>query len=217
MPMSIVTEKGEHTEASEGINPWLTIWVQPRKTIRFMIENSKFGWVFLLVCLAGISNVLDIASNANMVDKVSTSTVGIVLIGIFIGAILGLVVWSLSSLLYWSIGKLFKGTGTLREIMTASAWAFIPIVLSLILWIPDLQILGDGAFSAIPSAITPFEGIVIIFSAIVELVFSIWYVVILVKAIAEAHQFSAWKSVGTVFIPGFTIFFLMVFSIFILH
>jgi hypothetical protein len=211
--MSTVIEKGENTETSEQMNPWLTIWVQPKKTIRFMIDNGKFGWVFLLVCLAGVSTVLTIGSNANIADKVSISAGGIVLFGIFIGAVLGLIVWSLSSLCYWLIGKLFKGKGTLKETMMASAWAFIPIVLSLLLWIPDLQILGERAFSAIPSSITPFEGIVIIFSAILELVFSIWYVVILVKAIAEAHHFSFWKGVGTLFIPGVAMFFLMIFTI----
>jgi hypothetical protein len=75
--------------------------------------------------------------------------------------------------------------------MIASAWAFIPIIISLVLWVPDLQILGIGAFSAFASSVTPFEGLIILFSAIVEIVLSVWYVVILIKSVTEAHQFSA--------------------------
>ncbi|MCP3742449.1 Yip1 family protein [Rossellomorea sp. BNER] len=213
--MKTATDVNGHAEKTEKVNPWLSIWVKPRKTIRYVIDHKKFAWVFLLACLAGISNVLDGASTSNIADKVSTSVDGIVLFGLLLGPIFGLFIWAITSLLYWSIGKIFKGTGTLKEVMVATAWGFIPIIVSLLLWIPDLQILGIFNFSTLSPPMTAGESFVIIVSALLEIAISVWYVVVLVKAIAEAHRFSAWKGLGTVIIPGFVVFLFLLLLIFV--
>lgn len=183
-------------------NPLVKIWTKPRLSIRYILENKKFAWVFLLVSLAGMSTVLDAASSANIADRVNTSVGGIFFFSLLLGPILGLAIWVLSGLLYWGIGKIFSGTATFKGVLKATAWANIPIILSLLLWIPDIQVFKLGAFSAFPPPISPGEGGIIIVSSILEMVLSIWYIIILIKAIAEAHQFSSWKALGTAILPG---------------
>lgn len=189
-------------QSMQKLNPLVNIWTKPRRTVRYILENKKFAWVFLFVSLAGISTILDAMSSANIADKVNTDIGGIFFFFILLGPLFGLVVWALSGLLYWGIGKVFKGSASFREILKATAWANIPIVLSLLLWIPDIQVFKLSAFSAFPPPISPGEGGIIIASSIIEMVLSFWYIIILIKAIAEAHQFSSWKALGTAILPG---------------
>lgn len=189
-------------KSKQKITPLLHIWTKPRLTIRYILESKKFAWVFLLISLAGISTVLDGASSVNIADKVSTDIGGILFFSLLLGPFFGLVIWLFSGLLYWGIGKAFGGTATFKEMLKATAWANIPIIISLLLWIPDIQVFKLGAFSAFPPPISPGEGGIIIVSSILEMILSIWYIIILIKAIAEAHQFSSWKALGTAILPG---------------
>lgn len=196
------------------LNPWFSIWIRPRQTIRQLTNESKFGWLLLLACLGGISYFLDTASTSNLGDRANASAGGIVLIGLFVGPFIGLIGWQLFSAICFGIGKLFGGEATLKETQYAVAWASVPLVFSLLIWIPDLAIMGDGAFSESVSAVNPFGATIVFFTAFLEIIIGIWYVVILVKAIAEVNQFSAWKGLAVIVLP---VLFLLVFAILLVY
>ncbi|MDQ8734132.1 hypothetical protein [Paenibacillus sp. LHD-38] len=44
--------------------------------------------------------------------------------------------------------------------------------------------------------------VLLLFLGLIELIFSVWSFIIFVKAVAEVHQFSAWKSLGSMLIPA---------------
>ncbi|MEF7566128.1 Yip1 family protein [Bacillus infantis] len=203
------------SEKKKSKRPIISIWTAPRETIRHQMKHSKFGWLFLLAALAGISYFLDSASTGNLADKANASAGGIVLIGLFAGPVLGLISWVFFSAVYFGIGKLFGGESTFKEMLYAVAWSNIPIIASLLLWIPDLGIMGDGAFSQYLSDVNGFGVIIILFTSFLEIVLTVWYAVILVKGVAAAHQFSAWKGLGVIIVPGLFVLLLAILLVFV--
>ncbi|WKA53040.1 Yip1 family protein [Planococcus shixiaomingii] len=182
------------------INPFTGIWVRTRETVRYVIEEKSFGYVMMLIVIAGI-----ISSLVGAFDPEATAGFpiwGTLLMGIIIGPIAGIVGVAIISAIYLVIGKLFKGTSTYSEMFKAigttsipSIW-FAPILLVGYLAAPDLMAVDAEV------EITPASMIIGGLMAIAGLVFTIWSILIQSKAIGEAHRFSSWKGFFTLLIPG---------------
>ncbi|OYD06066.1 hypothetical protein CHM34_18300 [Paludifilum halophilum] len=114
---------------------------------------------------------------------------------LILGPIFGLVGWAIiSGLTYWT-GSWLGGTGTWKEIRTASAWAGIPFIATLIVWIPQLLLFGREMFTtAMPSLDQSFLLVLLfLFLNGIDLVLTVWYYVVFSKSLGEAHGFSSWK------------------------
>lgn len=55
--------------SEQNLKPFRTIWLRPRETIRRIVAVNPDLNVLLLVCLAGIGQALDRASNRNLGDR----------------------------------------------------------------------------------------------------------------------------------------------------
>jgi ABC-type proline/glycine betaine transport system permease subunit len=67
---------------------------------------------------------------------------------------------------------------------------------------PNAFIAGAGRGNGVPVAADPVMPILVIaFTAIITVV-AIWQFVILCKAVGEAHEFSAWRGLGTWMLAG---------------
>lgn len=125
-------------------------------------------------------------------------------IGVWVGA------W-----LYGVTGKWIGGLASFAELRAAIAWSSVPMVLSLLFWIPMIVLLGPELFteeaptlhdsSAMTAMMAAFAG--------VSAVLGFWTIVLLCNTIAEVQGFrTAWKgllnivlSVLLVFVPLMTI------------
>src|SRR3954465_6527645 len=126
-------------------NPFITIWLHPRQTVRRIVTEDPELHVLLLASLAGISEALDRASMRNIGDRLSLP----IILGLacVLGPLGGLVsLWLTSYLLRWS-GRWIGGVGNAGHIRTAIAWASVPVVFSLPLWIPELLLVGSDLFT----------------------------------------------------------------------
>lgn len=200
--MQTAADPQQPMQETKPLNPWLTIWVKPRTTIRYILNHKFLGFAFLLTILAGIGNTLDQASSRDVLDNMDLGLPLFLLGAVIFGAITGIIGWFLTSLVAWGVGKIFKGTATYKEMLLATAWANIPIIIALVLWVPDLMVMGEGAFQS-DYVVGSFIGAVyIFFSVFVQIVLAGWYFFILIKAVSEAHRFSSWLGLCTLLIPG---------------
>lgn len=200
-----------------NLKPWLSIWVKPRKTIRYVIQNSSFKMLFILAILSGIATFLNFAYNSDLSDRLSVTAGEVLLYSFILGPILGMLFWYLLSAIYKGIGKLFGGEAMFKELQYAVAWSNVPLIFSLLLWIPQISVLGEWTFSAEVPWLSMPSLIMIIIISVIELILSIWYFVVIVKAVAEVHQFSAWKGLAVVLISTLIVFlFLFLFIFFAL-
>jgi Yip1 domain len=200
--MQTAADRQQPMQESTPVNPWLTIWVKPRTTIRYILNHKFLGFAFLLSILAGIGNTLDQASFRSVLDNMDIGLPLLLLATVIIGPISGMLGWFFTTLLAWGVGKIFKGKATYKEMLLATAWANIPLVISLVFWVLDLMVMGEGAFLSDYTVGSPLAKVGVFISGTIQLILLGWYFFILIKAVSETHRFSSWLGLCTLLIPG---------------
>lgn len=187
-------------------NPWLQIWVQPRDVVKeaVILSDKKREW--LLVVLFGLTLGLEQASLRGLGDSLSFSA--ILIFSILLSPVLGFLYWVVvSGIAYW-IGRSFDGTATWEDARTAVAWAGVPFIMKLILWVPQLALFGEEIFQSSMSSLETNPWLFLLFMVIwlVDLTIAVWYVVVLSKSVGEAHGFSAWRGFSSLLVGTLLLF-----------
>lgn len=195
------------------INPWFTMWYRPRETIRKIIEYNPKYLVIVLMMIGGFSNILDHASAKSLGDSIGLPIIFIS--ALIIGSLFGIVsLYIYSAVLKWT-GKWIGGKATSEYLRTAIAWSYVPVVWSLIFWIPQLVLYGEELFTSITPRIDSNPLPLILFG-VVELIIAIWAFIVFINSLSEVQKFSVWKallnlllSILVLLIPLFFILFAM--------
>ncbi|EAR10656.1 Yip1 family protein [Reinekea blandensis] len=183
------------------LNPWFSIWTQPRATIRQIIRTNPKQSVILLAALGGFAEALDRASYKDAGDDFSV--VMIVLMAMSLGALGGiLAMYVYGWLLSWT-GNWINGQGHREEIRAAIAWANVPVIWALLLWIPQYALIGREMFMAEAYSLTESTTTFVLFFglAVIEVILGIWAFIIFLKCLGEVQGFSAWKALWNCIIP----------------
>ena len=180
------------------LNPWLTMFVRPRQTMRQILDGDSTRFVVGLAMLGGVLTVLDHASMNSMGDRIPVST--IFAMAIPIGVLVGLIMLYLGGAVIQWTGSWFGGRGTAAEVRAALAWGRMPFYWAGLLWLPYLGFFGGEVFMGeMPSVeAQPWLLFVLMNLAVLEMGLGIWGLVTLVFAVAEAHRFPAWNSLGSI-------------------
>jgi len=209
-PFRSSVDSAEDSESASSINPvgpkfdpFHTIWRSPRETIRQIVSTDPELHVTLLICLAGISESLDRASTRNAGDQLSLGA--ILAFACILGPLGGLFgVWMYSHLIRFS-GEWIGGRGGYDEIKAAIAWASVPNVAGLVIWVALLLLLGREMFTEETPSLDGQTTSVIVFLILVlaQVALGIWSVVLLCNTIAEVQGYqSAWRGFGNVILAG---------------
>lgn len=172
-------------------NPFATIWMHPRVTIRRIVSQNPKLFVILLACLAGIGRALDRASMRNAGDHISTEW--ILLLSFTVGPLGGLFGLWLSSHLLKLTGTWLGGIAPRQHIKAAVIWGSVPAVFALLIWLPELLIFGSGMFRSESPAIEAHSILLIAFS-VIEIALSVWSLILICHTVAEVQSYqSAWR------------------------
>ena len=187
------------------LNPWFSMWLHPRRTIRQIVETDPERLVVFLAAAGGIVEALTNASSDSKGDHMSLQA--ILLTALIGGPIMGIIgLWLGGFLLRWT-GGWIGGQADSRRIRATLAWANVPLVWSLLLWIPALLLFGAELFAAatpIIDASTMLSGLYMVFSFGIGTV-SIWAFVVFLHALGEVQGFSAWKALGNSILAGLVV------------
>lgn len=184
-------------------NPFLTIWLRPRETIRRIVKWNPNYCVIWLACLAGIAENLDTFSAGNAGDKYPSAM--IIAIALVMGPLVGLVLLWINSLLIRWTGKWIGGTASRKTIRTALAWSCVPTAFALLLIIPKLLIAGPELFKASMPHLDSNPCLWIPFAVLdwIEVVLVVWSFVTLCHTVAEVQGYrSAWRGLGNFLLVG---------------
>lgn len=188
-------------EAPELIESLLTIWTEPRATIRRIVDVDSGFWVNRLAALVGLVFAVAFLSNTPEQALPGAGAVafiaGIVLwppmmiLGVYVSA------WMTRVTGAW----LLDGKADSMAIRTAMAWSYIPLLTLL-----PLAILAGVLSRASAGGNTGATAILAIFG-LLYLVATIWCIVIQANGVAEVQGFrSAWKGFLNVMLPGLLVF-----------
>ena len=187
------------------MNPWFSMWLHPRRTIRRIVETNPDRLVLLLAAVGGIVEALINASSDSKGDHLSLQA--ILLTALIGGPLMGVIgLWLGGALLRWT-GGWIGGQADSRRIRATLAWANVPLVWSLLLWIPALLLFGAELFATatpILDASTMLSGLYMVFSFGIGIV-SIWAFVVFLHALGEVQGFSAWKALGNSILAGLVV------------
>ena len=170
----------------------------PRQTMRQILDADPTRLVVPLAMLAGVLTVLDRASIQSMGDRMPVSS--IFAMAIPVGVIVGLIMLYIGGAVIQLTGSWFGGRATAAEVRAALAWGRMPFYWAGLLWLPYIGLFGGEVFMGeMPSVeAQPWLLLVLLNLAVLEMGLGIWGLVTLVFAVAEAHRFPAWNSLGSI-------------------
>lgn len=170
-------------------SPFLTVWTRPRATVRRIITERPGLYVLTLAALGGVGRYLEGASFRNSGERMSTTT--ILLLAVVIGPIAGCFFLWLSALVVQWTGRWLGGIAQRQALQTAIAWGSVPVVVSYVLWIPELLLFGEDMFTeemlrvdAQPILLAP-----LLMLMLAELSSMVWSIVLTSQAVAEVQGF----------------------------
>lgn len=189
---------------SDQLNPWFSMWTRPRDTIQQIIDSDDpENMVLLLAAVGGISSSLNSSASNYVGDQFSL--VSIIVGAFFIGPIAGVIGLYISGFLVSWTGKWIGGEATSENIRVALAWAQIPIVWTVGIWIPEILIFGQELFTTHDESsliiTAPYSFLAIGFF-IIKVTASFWAFILLLKSVGQVQGFSAWKALWNLMIPG---------------
>lgn len=197
-------------------HPWLSIWIRPRSTMRAILDYDPNYLVTPLIIVSGIARGLDQAISREAGSSFGTGyIVFFILVAAPLAAMLGLQI--VAAILTW-LGRLLGGTGAFDEVRSAVAWATVPQALVLVAGLLMVAIMGAEAFTTETPQfdarlITDPESLLLALISILALagailaavVATLWSTFLSIKCLAEAHKFSAWRSIATLLVPTFVV------------
>lgn len=186
-------------------NPWTSMWLDPRGTIRSIVDTDPHYRVLLLAILGGFSQTLSNAAGMSLGDKVPIPSLFLlILLSGPVNGLLSLYVGGF--VLHWVSAKL-GGQSTREEIRAAIAWSWVPLVSTLPLWIVKYILFRDELFLSKKTLIESQPLASTLYSVIgfIDVAIAIWSLLLLYNAIGEVNRFSSWRGIAAVLLAGIII------------
>lgn len=191
-------------------SPYLTIWTEPRGTIRQIVDRDpRYRVIFLVVLgaeLAASWGLLIKPSALQIAPQLAPEMVQHTLRTVSLAALVASPIFAIISLygagalLRWT-GGLLAGTATATEVRAAIAWSTVPAIVSTAI---SLLGLATGAMTlpVPPNPVGLHVGLQTLLGQVnlfevIYLILAIWGAVIWLKCLGEVHRFSAWRALGT--------------------
>lgn len=174
-------------------NPWFSVWLSPRLTIRRLLDGPPRHREHIFATLFAVVDVLGVAVWRNWGDKYELSTIFLIAFGFApIRMVFYLYVYPP---LISVTGRLLGGRGRVADIRIATAWSFLPMLWLALLWIPELALFGGELFKSEFTVDTGWMTAALYAFMLLEIVGLVWFIIVFVSALAEAQRFAWWRAV----------------------
>ena len=187
---------------ADSITPFFSIWIEPRATIRRIVDSDPTRNVLALAAIGpGLSALVSQWSSVvNGTANPSVLWPVWVVLAVAIQAAFGILfLYILSAVFKWS-GGLLGGTANRVEMRTAIAWSQVPaiaidivLLMAVFAGVPIPHMLPGGRLSQIDPA---FYKVMVVMG-----VLGVWGFIINLKCFGEVHRFSAWRAFAAILIP----------------
>jgi hypothetical protein len=183
----------EPLENLSFINIFTKIWTSPRKVFKYINDNKYDKYSAVIVFLLGVKapTYLAILTNGG-----SLPTWVVYVLCIVMGGVVGWVMFYLFALAISSTCDMFKGKGDIDSMLRVLAYAMIPALLSFVISIILFVIYKNGWITVEADFETGMlHRADFLLIASINLIFTIWSIVLYAIAISEVEKFSVVKSI----------------------
>lgn len=177
-----------------GMNPWLTMWGQPRSTVRAIVHNRpRYGLLYLASVFALQSfffyaNWWSLGLNAHYS--------GLLFLGIVLSPLAGCIWLYFMGWVYSFTGRWCGGRAPGAHIRAALAWSKIPTSLNILLWFVLAVLNPERVF------IQDSGGAPSLFINFIYLILGAWSIVLLIQSLRELQAFSILRSLINILIAS---------------
>ena len=191
-----------HDTSAQHLNPWFSIWMQPRDTIQQIVDEDPKHMVLLLAILPALIKVF-ITFKINMLHggRPSFLPLFVSIVAGLITSIIGLYIYG--ALTRWT-GTWFDGEASAVNIRAAIAWSMVPTIFSLSLLLLGIALFGEITLTGDQTAgrtdnTLPLVQIIFL---VLRVATAIWSFVIYLKMLSQVQGFSIWKALGNALVSG---------------
>lgn len=174
------------------------IWLEPRRVFRFLNDYRQDKYLVILLILFGVQQALSKAESSFTDTRNPLPTI---LINVFLGAIFGWIGQYIYALFIRLTGDMLGGKADTRSILRVLAYASIPVVCSLILFIARYIILGDDIFISDITHLGLTAVILNYFFVAMQALLAIWTIVLCIAGISEIQKFSILRAIANLLMP----------------
>jgi len=180
------------------MNPWFSMWIQPRTTIAYILENRSKASLLFLCAVIGWPAALQIAQMFSLSSVFSFPW--LLVVSVLAAPILGGIGMGVMGFALYIIGKGLGGASSFFDVFCAVTWSNITSFVSVVGYGVILLFFGMSWFSAAWTQEAITSGMAYLFFVLlsIQAVFVIWTIYLLVQSIAQIQGFSSWKSLGNV-------------------
>jgi hypothetical protein len=174
------------------MNPWLSIWNQPKSTLRAIVHHNPSYGVFYLSAFYALQSFFFYLNwwSVGLENEFFHLLLTALLLSPFIG-----IIWIYYiGMIFYFTGRLLKGTAPAAHLRTVIAWSKIPHAINLLIWF--ILIFTDSETVFIQDGGGPSS----IFVNAIAFLLALWSVVLLVQGLSEIQQFSTHRSIANVVI-----------------
>jgi len=194
----------------ENVIRWFgLIGFRTRAIVREVLEEDPRLFTYLWVGLFGLCFFM---VQADLQEFGNVAPLSVVLgYGLILGPLFGFLYWLLSCATFWGMGRLIGGRSTWKEMMTAVAWAYIPYFGKLILLLFQFLLFGEELFTSYTPRMDEIGLLKLfyLFFVLLETLLTVWFYLVLIRSVAEAHEFAWWKAGGVVVVGVLVIAFVL--------
>jgi len=178
----------------EKMNPWISIWTEPRKTIAQIVATNPNRGLWLLAWIYGFLSLLNGGQSLTVGNHFHVLL--ILVFSVVVAPFWGMFVFWIWTWAVLLIGKILKGQADFTAARAAFAWSCVPLIVNIVLWILMLLVIGGALFQTAQ----PTQGPMVFLTAVLiaKLAVMIWSLVIYINALAEVQKFSVARSVANI-------------------
>ncbi|MFZ0565466.1 MAG: Yip1 family protein [Chlamydiales bacterium] len=179
---------------SNQINPWVSIWLHPKKTMGYLLATDPRKYILWLAIIGGILSSIPWINQfwIQYPENKSLIRILVIFITIIIGGLIGIAYLYLGGWLYKLTGSWLGGKGDFIQAKCAVGWANYPFIVASLFALFNLAVIPNPWLQGI--------------MGLLYVILVIWAFIIFMNLLAQAHQFSAWKSLLSFFITLFLVF-----------
>jgi len=184
------------------MNPWKTVWLQPRETIRSIAHSHPKKSLWILCSIFGFAELMNFFQSLSL--GLWLNAFGILLLAAVLCPFFGYGLIAIWSWLLFHVGRWLKGSGTFDTVRAAYAWSCVPLLWTIPIWIAILILFQERLFVNTPQdpGLTTLGASILFCLLITRLGLIVWALIIYFNMLAEVHRFSVMRAIGTVIITG---------------
>ncbi len=189
-----------------GCNPWFSIWVKPRMTIQHIIDYKPNYRLWWLCAIYGFVSILGFFQTFSF--GYFFHFYGLIVFSVIFSFICGYVIFSIIAFFMYFVGKWFKGKATFKQVRAAIAWANVPMIIIVVIWIILLCLYKGILFREFTKSV-PLDTantIILFVLMIIQIILSVWSIIIFINALAQVEKYSIIRSIFTIIVGAIILF-----------